>query len=419
MKKLLPLIILLFLSQLSYAQRNVNGLVLKTNGDSVNGVVVHIYPDTTSGPLTFQPMKDTTQSGSFSFVLPANVPLGSVFKVSTLDCDSTSYKTNTHIYAGNNINSNLIVCVAPPRNFSGYVFLGDSTKRPQPQQAMVYLISKCNGNVLTYIDSVLTDTNGYYKVDSFPTLTTGCEVIMKARLLPVAQEYKKYLPAYHESNNSTYALRWFGGREIPLQVAKGGINLLLPEAINPTGGPSSIGGYAVDSATVTVLSDYIMFITDMNDVPVDYTYTHQTGTFLFGNLPFGTYKVFGDVWGKDNLDLTVQVSANHVNEFNIIFTEYKHRYEGRIATSVTGNNHAINKLAIYPNPAQDYVIIKGAEAIKGSKQVNINSIDGRTIQTTEFADGDNVKINISNLVPGTYILNIMTEDGNAVFRMMK
>lgn len=419
MKNIITLLTLLLLAvNISYGQAVVTGKVTRTNNDSVSGARVYVRADSSGGSPVFQTVSDTSMnSGNFAITLPSGIPLGTVFYVSTLNCDSVSEVSNTHVYTGNNINSPLQICVVPPTNFSGYVYLGDASKRPKQQEAEVYLIAKCAGNVLSYIDAIETDTNGYYKVDTFPKLATGCEVIIRAKMKSTSAEYKDYLPAYHQSN-SNYRLRWSGGRDVPYSVAKGGINIILPEAINPFGGPSAIAGYAVDN-NANILPGKLMLLTDMADITVDYTYTDAQGYFSFTNLPFGGYKVFGDVWGKDNPDLVVKVDADHVNEYDIIFTENTIEYKGRIATTINNMQNIVGELELYPNPATSKAIIKGAEKISGSKQLIVRDIAGKIIKSEVYEDGLKVSLSLTDVQHGIYFVELITSDGNAVLKLIK
>lgn len=417
MKKLYILILLLCFAAGAYGQRQVSGQVLRTNGDTVINAKVYIYPDTVNDSATFVPMMDTTNAnGSFQFTLPLSVPFGAKFIISTLNCDNTNYVTNNLTYAGANINSNLIICVAPNTLFSGYVYLGSPLKRPAIKDAWVYLISKCPGDVLSYIDTVETDTNGYFQVDSFPTLATGCELIMKAVLKTSSSDYKKYLPAYHISS-TTYSLRWSGGKEISQPASKNGVIILLPEAMNPHGGPSVLAGYAMDSVTQNKLPGKVLFITDMNDVTVDHTFTDASGNFSFTNLPFGTYKLFGDVWGKDNPDLVVTVDADHVSYYNIVFRENSTEFRGMIAVSVADRNALSDNLQVYPNPAQDFIYIHDKQAV--DKKVTLMNTTGAIVFSNRYNAANTITIPVQSLPRGVYILSIATDNGQATYRIVK
>lgn len=419
MKNLYILILLVCFAAAANGQRLVRGLVLRTNGDSVMGAKVYIYPDTVNDTATFVPMMDSTNfNGFFQFTLPLSVPFGAKFIIATLDCDSTSFISNNLVYAGANITSNLVICVTPNTSFSGYVHLGSPLKRPQQKNAWVYLISKCPGNVLSYIDSVETDTNGYFKVDSYPTLAAGCELVMKAALKTTSSDYKKYLPAYYETA-TTYSLRWSGGKEISKPASKNGVIILLPEAMNPHGGPSVLAGHAVDTQAQTKLPGKVIFITDMNDVTVDHTFTNVNGDFSFTNLPFGTYKLFGDVWGKDNPDLVVTVDADHVNYYNIVFRENGTEFRGMIAVSVAERNAQFANLHVYPNPAQDFLYIRDEGNNAGSKQVTLLNATGAVVFSNSYSSVHTIAIPVQSLPQGVYILRVSTGEGNATYRVVR
>lgn len=419
MKKLYILILLVCFAAVANGQRLVSGQVLRTNGDTVINAKVYIYPDTVNDTATFVPMMDSTDvNGSFQFNLPLSVPVGAKFIISTLDCDNVSYITNNLTYAGININSNLITCVVPNTSFSGYVYLGSPLKRPAIKDSWVYLISKCPGDVLSYIDSVETDTNGYFQVDSFPSLASGCQLVMNAALKTTSPDYKKHLPAYHETA-TTYSLRWSGGKEISQPASKNGVIILLPQAMNPHGGPSVLAGHARDEAAQTRLPDKVIFITDMNDVTVDHTFTDANGDFAFTNLPFGTYKLFGDVWGKDNPDLVVTVDADHVNYYNIVFSENGTEFRGMIAVSVADNSAVANTIWVYPNPAQDFIYIQDAGGKTGDKTVTLLNSTGSVVFNQQYSAANTLAIPVQSLPRGVYILNIATGGGQATYRIVK
>lgn len=419
MKKIFIVLLFCVLGGYVSAQVTVRGMAIRSNlTDTLKGVLVNIYPDTTNPPPFTPKFTFTDSLGRYIMSLPT-MPLNTKFYVSTLNCDSVTQKVNTITYTGNNnIVSDLIVCVTPTVSFNGYVYLGTSAKRPVMNEGIVYVLKKCPGNIVTYVDTVLTDTNGYFKIDSFPTLTSGCEVIMKAVLKTGSGDYKKFFPAYH-NGNANYSLRWSDAVSIPLSVAKGGVNILMPAAVNPTGGPSAISGYAIDAASGNRIDGKVLFLTDMNDVPVDFVYTDGSGTFSISNLPFGTYKLFGDVLGKANPELVIKVDADHVNQGSVVFRDYADRFEGSIGTSVTGSGDAQMPLTLYPNPAHDIVFVQGAEYIKGDKSVELYDLAGRVVYSTVVADGNDVSIPLSGIAKGIYHLRLTCAGTKVNFRLVK
>lgn len=417
MKNLILFIIFSALSFAGYSQIMVSGKLRTVYGDSVVNAEVYIYGDTASPTPKVSLVIDTTNStGDFSFVIP-DVAIATEFYLSTKNC-RTGMEIDTLTFTGNKvINHDLKICYAAD-SFKGFVYLGNQAKRPLTQQAMVYTIRRC-GNTVEYIDSVLTEAAGLYRIGRYPELASNCQLIMYARLLPLSADYRKYLPAYYQSAKP-YSLGWATARPISIKEAvDGNVNLLLPQAQNPTGGPSTVAGYALDIHNGGPATDNIMMITDMHDVPVDYVYTDNAGRFSFTNLPFGTYKLFGDVWSRNNPPLIVNINADHVNEFDIIFTEDSVDYKGRIATSVKGSGSIMTQLEAYPNPVSEKIMIKGAEAVTGAKILTIHSVTGAVMRTAQFSEGQQAEMVMVDLPGGVYIVRLTSTQGNAVFRVVK
>src|SRR5690606_5998406 len=138
---------LLCFSTITYSQITVNTMVVTAKPDTLKRKMVYVYPDT-SVPTPLFPLKsDTTMTstGFASIVIPT-LPLNTDFYVSTLQCDSQTFKIDTLTYVGNNSMSTVLeICITSTDSFSGVVYLGKHTNRPLPKQAMVYLIQKCDG----------------------------------------------------------------------------------------------------------------------------------------------------------------------------------------------------------------------------------------------------------------------------------
>lgn len=428
MKKIIILAFLFITAaNLASAQNSqVLGNMKRYDSTLVKLDTVELYVDTNAGPQVFPPMQTMTDtSGDYIFNFPASTPIGTVLKVSAKNCDGLIFDS-TYVYTGNKIICNLRVCVTAPQKFDGYVHLGGPNKRPVPGNARVYLIEKCPGNVsaVNLIDSVTTDTNGYYSFGStYPTINIGCELIMRARLLSQSPDYTKYLPAYTTSNTS-YSLRWSGGQEITSSMAFDGVNMLLPEAHNPFGGPCHFGGMVVDAgtgSTGSALPGRIILMTDFNDVPVAYTYSDANGQFKISNIQFGTYKLFGDSWGRSNPDLLVKVDANKVVISNILFEEIDTTvFKGKLLTGIgqLNNQHLIK---VYPNPVDNILNISGLSTLD-DEDINIeilNSVGQKVYSDDTNSNTDKVIIPVNSLVTGIYILHISTKQGIMTYRFSK
>lgn len=83
-------------------------------------------------------------------------------------------------------------------------------------------------------------------------------------------------------------------------------------------------------------------------------------------------------------------------------------------TYLSVNETSVINVNIYPNPASDYISIEGEDI----QDVTIYDISGRTLMTVEFRN--NVQnINISDLNSGVYFLNIRTQEGSMIERIVK
>lgn len=88
----------------------------------------------------------------------------------------------------------------------------------------------------------------------------------------------------------------------------------------------------------------------------------------------------------------------------------------KVQSSGTDNVEDIllsSKLGIYPNPANDFVMIRTHNNI--GDLITISDISGRTLITEEVAD-DDMQINVGNLAQGMYIVKIGDKSGKLIIR---
>lgn len=81
-----------------------------------------------------------------------------------------------------------------------------------------------------------------------------------------------------------------------------------------------------------------------------------------------------------------------------------------VTSSVTSTNmEEVTNVLVYPNPAQDVLNFEfeGAEI----SLINIFSIEGKLVSSSDFAGVSNAALNISNLVEGTYVYEVKTVNG--------
>lgn len=75
------------------------------------------------------------------------------------------------------------------------------------------------------------------------------------------------------------------------------------------------------------------------------------------------------------------------------------------------------KFEIFPNPTADIITIKNDENIL-IKNIDITDLKGKTIKSIKLEE-QNTQLNIDYLAAGTYLLNIKTDEGTAVKKIVK
>lgn len=77
-----------------------------------------------------------------------------------------------------------------------------------------------------------------------------------------------------------------------------------------------------------------------------------------------------------------------------------------------------NKYTIFPNPATDIVTISNDENI-GIKQIKLLDISGKIIEEAFFNNDSEVQINVNDLANGIYLLQINTQNGVFIEKLIK
>jgi hypothetical protein len=361
----------------------------------------------------------TTITGTYFFSIPASVPAGDHIDVYVTACGVL--KLNTVIWSGSNAASNFNVCPGT-YNFHGIISLGSTANNGL---ARVYLIRKdydtaLADTVLTVVDSITTASNGgaYSKNYTIPPSGT---ILLKAALLPSHPNYLNFLPTYDSS-----VLVWSIARPLSTAYLNGcaTANINMVAGSNP-GGTGFIGGRVLVGANKSAgvgdpIPNMILLLTDINNKAIAYRYSTANGQFSFSNLAFGTYKIFGDVWGKTNPAFTVTITAAQPSIGNIIFEDDSATFKAHIniLSSVT-NTSALKDVTVYPNPVTDHVAFTGIDKISGQVTVVLSNIIGSTLLRQSFDAGSKPRISTADLPAGTYIIQLHTDEGTASFRIVK
>ncbi len=274
------------------------------------------------------------------------------------------------------------------------------------------------------IDSTLTLVNstafssaissGYYY---FGSLSPG-SYLMKAALDENAVGYETHLPTYHYDQ-----LFWHEATEINVPVSTVGYtNIEMVQGNNP-GGPGFIGGYVTEGAnkpdnTTTDVKDpgdpipnVSILLLDVNDNPITHTVTNSEGRYEFDDLPYGTYKVFVEIWGKDQGMQIVTIDANTPTADPIDFN-----VNSTYTTTSIAEINEVKSVKIYPNPTTESDVLNVALDMTTFEELTLEIIhvNGNKLFSTQesVSSGVNIiQLNTKDLASGVYFLNVKSSNG--------
>jgi hypothetical protein len=359
----------------------------------------------------------TNASGAYSFNVPATVPTGHPLMAYTAGCGGMAYWNGA--YSGSSMTANFTSCTGTGNTLHGTVSLGSTANNGQ---AMIYLINEyrdtvTHTSILTAIDSFLTASTGGTFSKTYATVPGG-KLLLKAALRPTHPAYASFLPTYYSSSVS-----WSSAA--PLSASNFGTvttNINMIGGTNP-GGPGFISGDVLLGANKSAavgdpMPGKIMILADAANKPMAYTYTDAKGHFEFNNLPFGTYRIFGDVMGKANPALEVSMPTTTPKIAGIVFEESSTSFKGHINALGTGIPAELASVKVFPNPATNYVQVDGLAAVKGDKTITVRGVNGAVI-SSQTTSSSSLRIATDQLPAGMYILQVATGAATASFRFVK
>lgn len=261
----------------------------------------------------------------------------------------------------------------------------------QGDDAMVYLIQESSG-ILTAIDSVVSDSGGYYY---FMNACPGTYYV-KAALLPTHSMYSMFVPTYYVNSSL-----WGSATAVLVSGNTTGIDINLLTGTN-TGGPGFIGGAVTQGANRAEgdpIVDVQVVLLNANDEVAAFTRTNANGEYSFDNLAYGEYSVFVEMINFDAYPFMVNVNADNeeVQDRNFVVEA------GAIkpVTPLGVGSISDFTLDIYPNPATDMMTITGAVDM-----VTVYNLLGETVTTLSNNGSENMTLDVSNLSNGQYILGV-------------
>lgn len=308
-------------------------------------------------------------------------------------CNSTTCH-NIYIQSGNTSQYDL----------SGTVYAGNNFG----DEGTVYLI-KYNPSVgsLQAVATTPIGANGFFTFN-----VPAGNYFLKAALSSNSVYYHHWLPTYYD-----HELWWNQAHVISLN-ANMSRSVHLVEGINP-GGPGFVAGLVTQGANKTngpgdPVEGVMVMLLNMQDEPVQYTYSNSVGEFSFNNLAYGTYKVWGEVLNLTTTPAIVTINSNNqeVVDLNLLVTS-KEVTTGVFEQAVL-NNASVGEL--FPNPTTGDAAFYMNLTENAEITLRVFDITGRQVYSDilNLSSGDQkVELPTANLLPGVYSMVLVEEKANS------
>ncbi len=297
----------------------------------------------------------------------------------------------------------------------GFVFLTDSMNiDPLSGVVNLYALEGDGANLLETVAFASTNAGGYYQ---FENLNPG-DYLVQAILDPNIPASADYLPTYHFS-----AEFWDDADVITLPDNQNVFYSIMMIPVDPDGaGPGIIGGGVFDEEGFwgghgdderdNPMADVEVILHNGADVPVAYVMTGPDGTFMFEDLPYGTYTLYVEIPGIEQGEKTVTISPDNETVNNVAFI-----VEGTEITTATREVLLTDEfVGLYPNPVKNVLQVEVNMPLRKIIGYQVVNLTGQVVAVQSFSAGD---VDVSNLSPGVYVLKVQTTEGVLAAQFVK
>ncbi len=288
-------------------------------------------------------------------------------------------------------------------NINGSVSTFQAGTMVTVSNATVYLVEFDNSvvNTLTAADSVVLSPSdsGQYVFNNL----VGGPYYVKAALNTTDPNFNSFVPTYYGNTP-----QWIYASPVPMAQLGQTAPVVLIAGNNP-GGPGFIGGSLSSGAnkitnTDVELSDVAVMLFDVSDNSlVDFDYSNDNDEFAIGNLPYGTYRLHGEVLGLKTFNHLITLGPNQPTVDDVVI-----RVNESISTSVD-EPLTYTSLLLYPNPAQDVATLQVQLERPTALSLQAFDIQGRQVlsQQADYAAGEAIiSVNTADLADGLYTLQV-------------
>jgi hypothetical protein len=261
-------------------------------------------------------------------------------------------------------------------------------------EAKVYLIKLITGGTLDAIDSTLTDSQGMYTFNNKPI----DDYRIKVALNTSSPNYSINIPTYYNSS-----IMWYDAQVVTLFGNTYTRDIYMTFGVN-NGGNGFISGNVFQGANkpTRAAEDITLILIDQTtQTPVAYTKPSANGNYSFGNIPNGTYRVYGELLNRASIPDNIVINAAQNSYTNKNFV-YNDNVIQPTAGSLSIKNVEMEKgISIAPNPAQGSFKLYNT---REDRLIQIMDMTGRMIQEFDLKAGQNKEINCQGWNAGIYFI---------------
>jgi hypothetical protein len=143
--------------------------------------------------------------------------------------------------------------------------------------------------------------------------------------------------------------------------------------------------------------------------PKDYRIIGSAGPFTIAPNGYITIDV-AYIYAKGN-------NGNSVSELGIAADVVQNFYSATI--NAVDEVVETNDMKIYPNPAQDFIIISCKKLLKSTTVVAVYDITGKLILEEKALQQNNLKLTLSTLSPGIFFVQVKSDEGVFIQKFVK
>ena len=296
-------------------------------------------------------------------------------------------------------------------SIGGHVFAGDHPINNPVSTAdtgIAYLYKFHNNYVIAF-DTLRFTYLGYF---SFPYLLTG-DYFVKVVLTPGSANARKYIPMY-------FSQHVFWQQSQLLGVADSSIfnfDIYLNKANDSVKGSGTISGkvehYTQSTSNFNLYLSEVLLLDSVKNI-VTYKLSDASGNFSFTGLPFGRYFLFVESTGRFSKYTPVTISAGSPVVDSLLIDIYDR--------NILGVKEITDKADIFagspfPNPSAGNISIHitvNKPVVLVCSVLSMQSVPLLETNSNYTPGSYTMKVDISALSPGIYILVIRTASGEII-----